>query len=122
MAKNKVDKAIKSVGEELEHAAGQNVVKFIMQRAEDCDLFGHFISKPTDKQFASTMCFQADPSLASRLLRYLEEGVFNEMGASEQLRAYDDNVVSTAKASRASDAFVKYCLCHLDNRFDLTHG
>ena len=68
------------------------------------------------------MCCQADPPLASRLLRYLEEGVFKEMGVSEQLRAYDDNVVTTAKASRASDIFVKYCLCHLDKRFDMTHG
>ena len=47
MAKSKVDKAIKSVGEELEHAAGQNVIKFIMQRAEDCDV--RILKKPTDK-------------------------------------------------------------------------
>lgn len=46
MAKDKVDKAdkaMRSVGDELEHAAGLHVVKFIMQRAEDCDcdLIGH---------------------------------------------------------------------------------
>ena len=46
---SKVDKAIKSVSEELEHAAGQNVIKFIMQRAEDCDVIVCIKKQTTDK-------------------------------------------------------------------------
>ena len=86
---------------------------------------------------------QDSPALAIKVLKYLEQGLFDAPKAAtcrhlskcvcvdassasvankDNLSVYDDKLVTTARADRAPDQFVKYCLAKLRSEFDINNS